>query len=117
MPNDNFADLAKDYVLWQSQKAGDVDLMLKRTDTNSRTNEALGRWRNALTNITANWRGNYKNMWAEAPIALEKSYLNLDAFGRKQAIELATGIAKASIPGGPGDPKKPGGLLGGIFGK
>lgn len=115
--SENWAELAKDYVLYQSQRGGDVELMLQRTKTNSRTNEDLARFSNALTNITNNWRGKYTGMWSEIPVKLEEGFLTMEGYSRKQAIELAAAMARATAPmGDVGESKKRGGLLG-LFGK
>jgi hypothetical protein len=114
MPTDNWADLAKDYFLYQSQRGGSIELMLQRTLTNSRVNEAMSRWIMAVGGITRNWHGNYKDLFGNIHEELQEQYMNLEAFGRKQAIELAAAIAKANaVPGMPPEQeKKRGGLLG-----
>jgi hypothetical protein len=116
MAGESWQDLAKDYVLWQSQRGGDVELMLQRTPTNSRTNQDLARFTNALTNITNTWRGKYKGMWGDIPARLEEGFLTMEGYSRKQAIELAAAVAKASAPVGAPEEKKRGGLLG-LFGR
>ena len=112
---ENWAELAKDYVLWQSQRGGDIDLMLQRTATNSRTNEHLARFSSALTAITANWRGKYLDMLSDIPVKLETNYLIMEGYSRKQAIELAGAMAKVTSPVIEPE-KKRGGILG-LFGR
>lgn len=114
----NWVDAAKQYYLWEGQRAGNIELMLQRTDTNSRTNEHMARWIVAVNGISQNWPGKYKNLFGEIFVSLQEQYLNLEAYGRKQAIELAAAIAKANIMLGPGTeiPEKRGGLAG-LFGR
>jgi hypothetical protein len=113
----DWPELAKDYVLWQSQRGTDVEVMLQRTPTNTRTNEALARWTNALCNITHHWKGPYQDMFSDIPPLLEEAFLTMDGYSRKQAIELAAAMARGATPDQPGQPeKKRGGLLG-IFGR
>lgn len=116
MPSESWSDLAKDYVLWQQQRGGDIELMLQRTPTNSRTNEALARFGSSLTAITANWRGKYKDMWADIPEKLETNYLVMEGYSRKQTIELAAAMAKAAAGVPEQETKKRGGILG-LFGR
>lgn len=110
---ENWGDLAKSFVLWESQRGGNVELMLQRTRTNSRVNEQMAKWIISLHGITGNWKGKYKDLWGDVYDQVQEQYMNLDAFSRNQAIELAAAVAKASAPpGSGGDEQKRGGLLG-----
>lgn len=114
MPADNWPDLAKDYFLYQSQRGSGVEIMLQRTKTNSRVNEQMARWIMAVGGITRNWHGKYRDLLGGIFEEIQEQYLNLGAFGREQAIELAAAIARANaVPGGPPEQeKKRGGLMG-----
>lgn len=113
MSSPNWQDLAKTAYLYEAQSGGNVELMLQRTPTNSRENEALARFNAVLTAMTDNWTGPYKNLWGDLPVKLQEHMLVLDAFSRKQAIELAGVVAKAEAvqASAEGTPKR-GGLLG-----
>lgn len=91
----NWQELAKNQYLHELQSGGNAELMLQRTPTNSRENEALARFNASLTAMTANWDGPYKNLWSDIPVKLQEHFLVMDAFSRKQAIEMASAIAKA----------------------
>jgi hypothetical protein len=112
---ENWVDITKQYYLWEGQRGGGLELMLQRTDTNSRVNEEMARWIMALGGITHNWKGKYKDMWGDSFIQVQNMYLILDAFSRDQAIQLAAAVAKASAPvmaGASPPEEKRGGLLG-----
>jgi hypothetical protein len=100
--------------MYEAQSGGNVELMLQRTPTNSRENEQLARFNAVLSAMTDNWTGPYKNLWGDLPAKLQEHYLVMDAFSRKQAIELAGVVAKAeAVQAGPdGQMTKRGGLLG-----
>lgn len=113
MPGETWQDLAKDYVLWQSQRGGNVELMVQRTRTNSRTNQDLAQFTMSVQAMTDNWRGKYKNLYGNIFDRLEEQYLVMEAFSRKQCIELAAAVARASAPApGENGDKKHGGIMG-----
>jgi hypothetical protein len=117
MPGESWSELAKNYVLWESQKSGNIEVMLQRTDTNTRTNQRLARFSMSVQRLTSCWLGNYKNLYGDVYAELEEHYMTMEAYSRKQAIELASAVARASAPS-PGEPeqKKRGGILG-LFGR
>lgn len=110
----NWQDLAKTAYLYEAQSGGNVELMLQRTPTNSRTNEQLSRFSSWLDAATGYWTGNYKHLWGDITAKWQEHYLVMDAFSRKQAIELAGVVAKAEAVqmGAEGQAAKRGGLLG-----
>jgi len=114
MPEDNWADQAKSYFLYQSQRGSGVEVMLKRTKTNSRVNTSMARWIMALEGISHNWTGPYKDLFSDVFETIQEQYMNVEAYARKQAIELAGAIAKANAIPGPAEmpAKRAGGLLG-----
>lgn len=113
MALDNWADLAKQYYLYEGRSGGGVELMLQRTKTNSRVNEAMARWVIAVRNLAKCWQGPYKTLFDDTFEELQDHYLNMDAFSRRQAIELAVAIAKANAtPAGPVEQEKKHGLRG-----
>lgn len=109
----NWQDLAKTAYLYEAQSGGNVELMLQRTATNSRENQDLARFNMALSIMSKHWRGKYKDLFGDLPEKLQEHFLIMDAFSRKQAIELAGVVAKAeAIPSTDGAPQKRGGVLG-----
>lgn len=110
---ESWPELAKQFTLWESQRGGNVELMLQRTKTNSRVNEQMAKWVVSVQGITGNWHGKYKDLWGDIFGKVQDQYLNLDAFSRNQAIELAAAVAKANAPAAPGgEEHRRGGLLG-----
>jgi len=110
---EKWRDLAVEATLWESQRGGDIELMLKRSRTNSRINEKMGRWIMAVNGITKNWHGKYKDLLGDISGELQDHYLNMEAFARNQAIELAAAVAKANAPvAAAPEEKKRGGILG-----
>lgn len=113
MATPNWQDLAKTAYLYEAQSGGNVELMLQRTPTNSRENQALARFNAVFTTMTANWDGKYKNLWGDLPVVLQEHMLILDAFSRKQAIELAGVVARAeAVQSADAVQPKRGGVLG-----
>ena len=111
----NWQDLSKTAYLYELQSGSNIELMLKRTDTNSRQNEKLARFCCWLNAATGNWEGNYKHLWGDLPVKLQEYYLNMDdGYARKQAIEMAGLMARAEAAqaGSEGQVMKRGGLLG-----
>ena len=113
MSTPNWQELAKTAYLYEAQSGGQVELMLQRTPTNSRENQELAQFNSSLTAMTANWDGNYKNLWGDIPVRLQEHFLVLDGYSRKQAIEMAGVVARAEAIESQqtGTPKR-GGLLG-----
>jgi len=110
---DKFVDLGKEAVLWASQRSGDIELMLKRSRTNSRVNEQMARWIMAVSSITKHWRGKYKDLFGDIYGEIQDQYLNIEAYARKQAIELVSAQARASMPAEMApEVQKRGGILG-----
>jgi len=114
MSTPNWQDLAKTAYLYEAQSGGNVELMLQRTPTNSRENEQLARFNAVITAMTDNWSGPYKNLFGDLPVRLQEHYLVMDAYSRKQAIELAGVVARAEAvqATAEGQPQRRGGLLG-----
>lgn len=110
----NWQELSKTAYLYELQSGGSIELMLQRTGTNSRENVDLARFNAALKAMTDNWRGPYKNLWGDLPGNLEEHMLRLEAFARKQAIELAGVIGNAEAVQVTNEtvPQKRGGVLG-----
>lgn len=95
MTGPSWQELAKSAYLHELQSGGNAELMLQRTPTNSRENEALARFNASLAAMTGNWDGPYKNLWGDIGVKLQEHYLIMGAFSRNQAIEMAAAIAKA----------------------
>lgn len=114
MSTPNWQELAKTAYMYEIQSSGNIELMLQRTATNSRENQDMARFNAILTAMTDNWTGPYKNLWGDLPAQLQEHYLIMDAFSRKQAIELAGVVAKAEAvqQADMTQPQKRGGLLG-----
>jgi len=109
----NWRDLATTAYLYEAQSGGNVELMLQRTPTNSRENEQLARFGSWLDAATGYWTGNYHKLWGDITVKWQEHYLVMDAFSRKQAIELAGVVAKAeAVQMGADGQVKRGGLLG-----
>ena len=113
---DKFVEKAKDEVLYSYEGGSDdVRMMLSRGEANSRSNMEMGRFAMAVGGITSNWKGKWKDMFAELENILESKYMILNGYSRVQAIEMR---GQSSIAGREVlEKKERGGLLGLISGK
>lgn len=110
---ENWQELAKSAYLHELSQGGNIELMLQRSPVNTRENQELARFNAWLTERQSTWRGKWQNLYGDLPIRLQEHLLGLDAFARKQAIELAGVVAKAEAVHGPeGVAPRRGGLLG-----
>lgn len=115
MLGEKFVDQAKEQYLYEGESGGDIGLMLEQTATNSRVNEKMARWIISVTMVVSGWRGNYQNLFGDFGTDIQRLYLNMEGYSRKQAIELA-GASRPTMGGGMvGEEKKAG--LAGLLGK
>lgn len=116
MPNESWADRAKEGLLYEYDHShDDVALMLTRTPTNTRVNQDMGRFILSVREVSDCWKGSWRSCFSQLADGLETMYLGLNGYARVQAIEMRgkSAIAEREVL----EPKERGGILGIFSGK
>lgn len=104
-----YGESMKQKLMYERQSGDAVRAMLEQNDTNSRVNERMARICTALDDVTSHWRGNYKNLFGNYTMILQRMYLNLGGYAREQAVRIAQ---MQSVTGPMVEEKKRGGIMG-----